>query len=64
MYPRHVDLRAFVDLRQAPGGSVAAHVMPAALTRVASRGSRIVNSLSGAGSKDTWILTSRQAART
>jgi len=57
MYPHHVDLRAFVHLRQAPGGSVAAHVMPAALTRVASRGSRIANSSSGAGSKDTWILT-------
>ncbi len=57
IYPQHVDLRAFVHLRQAPGGSVAAHVMPAALTRVAARGSRIVNSSSGAGSKDTWILT-------
>jgi carboxylate-amine ligase len=57
MYPHHVDLRAFVQLRQAPGGSVAAHVMPAALTRVAGRGSRIVNLSSGAGSKDTWILT-------
>ena len=57
MYPHHVDLRAFVHLRQPPGGSVAAHVMPAALTRVGSRGSRIVNASSGAGSKDTWILT-------
>jgi carboxylate-amine ligase len=57
MYPHHVDLRAFVHLRQTPGGPVAAHVMPAALTRVASRGSRIANSTSGAGSKDTWILT-------
>jgi len=28
-----------------------AHVMPAALTRVASRGSRTVNSLSGAGNQ-------------
>jgi glutamate---cysteine ligase / carboxylate-amine ligase len=26
------------------------------LTRVASRGSRIVNSSYGGGSKDTWIL--------
>jgi glutamate---cysteine ligase / carboxylate-amine ligase len=60
MYPHHVDLRAFVHLRQAPGGSVAAHVMPAALTRVGGRGSRIVNSSSGAGSKDTWILTDSQ----
>jgi len=59
MYPHHVDLRAFVHLRQPPGGSVAAHVMPAALTRVGSRGSRIVNSSSGGGSKDTWILTDR-----
>ena len=57
MYPHHVDLRAFVHLRQAPGGSVTAHVMPAALSRVAARGSRIVNLSSGAGSKDTWILT-------
>jgi len=57
MYPHHVDLRTFVHLRRAPGGSVAAHVMPAALTRVGGRGSRIVNSSSGAGSKDTWILT-------
>ncbi|MGB9302111.1 MAG: carboxylate--amine ligase/circularly permuted type 2 ATP-grasp protein [Mycobacterium sp.] len=55
-YPHHVDLRAFVHLRAAPGGSVSAHVMPAALTRVASRGSRIVNSSSGGGSKVTWIL--------
>ena len=61
MYPHHVDLRAFVHLRQAPGGRVTAHVMPAALTRVASRGSRIANSSSGAGGKDTWILTDRAA---
>jgi carboxylate-amine ligase len=56
MYPHHVDLRAFVHLRAGAGGSVSAHVSPAALTRVASRGSRIVNSSSGGGSKDTWIL--------
>jgi glutamate---cysteine ligase / carboxylate-amine ligase len=31
------------------------------LTRVASRGSRIVNSSSGGGSKDTWILTGVRA---
>jgi glutamate---cysteine ligase / carboxylate-amine ligase len=55
-YPHHVDLRAFVHLRPETGGSVSAHVMPAALTRVASRGSRIVNSSSGGGSKVTWIL--------
>ncbi|MBV8927726.1 MAG: carboxylate--amine ligase/circularly permuted type 2 ATP-grasp protein, partial [Mycobacteriaceae bacterium] len=63
MYPHHVDLRAFVHLRPAGGGAVTTHVMPAALTRVASRGSRIVNSSSGGGSKDTWILTGRQAGK-
>src|SRR6202011_89488 len=47
MYPHHVDLRAFVHLRAGPGDSVCAHVAPAALTRVASRGSRIVNSSFG-----------------
>jgi glutamate---cysteine ligase / carboxylate-amine ligase len=57
LYPHHVDLRAFVHLRAGGSGSVSAHVMPAALTRVASRGSRIVNSSSGGGSKDTWILS-------
>jgi glutamate---cysteine ligase / carboxylate-amine ligase len=57
MYPHHVDLRAFVHLRPGPGDSVTAHVMPAGLTRVAARGSRIVNSSSGGGSKDTWILS-------
>jgi carboxylate-amine ligase len=56
LFPHHVDLRAFVHLRAGTGGSVSAHVMPAALTRVASRGSRIVNSSSGGGSKATWIL--------
>jgi carboxylate-amine ligase len=57
MYPHHVDLRAFVHLRPGQSDSVTAHVMPAALTRVAARGSRIVNSSFGGGSKDTWILT-------
>jgi glutamate---cysteine ligase / carboxylate-amine ligase len=57
LYPHHVDLRAFVHLRPGPGDSVSAHVMPTGLTRVAARGSRIVNSSSGGGSKDTWILT-------
>jgi carboxylate-amine ligase len=60
MYPHHVDLRAFVHLRAGPGDSVSAHVMPAALTRVAALGSRIVNSSSGGGSKDTWIRTDKQ----
>jgi carboxylate-amine ligase len=56
MYPHHVDLRAFVHLRPGSDDTVTAHVMPAGLTRVAARGSRIVNSSSGGGSKDTWIL--------
>jgi carboxylate-amine ligase len=56
LFPHHVDLRAFVHLRAGPDGSTSAHVTPTALTRVASRGSRIVNSSSGGGSKDTWIL--------
>ncbi len=57
LYPHHVDLRAFVHLRpDGSAGSRSAHVMPAALTRVGVRGSRIVNSSSGGGSKDTWIL--------
>jgi len=57
IYPHHVDLRAFVHLRAGVGGSVSAHVTSAPLTRVASRGSRIVNSSYGGGSKNTWILT-------
>jgi carboxylate-amine ligase len=57
LYPHHVDLRAFVHLRAGASGSASAHVMPAALTRVASRGSRIVNSSSGGGSKVTWMLS-------
>jgi len=48
--PRHVDLRAFVML----GGD--ALVAPAALTRVAPPGSLVVNSSTGGGAKDTWLL--------
>ena len=48
--PRAVDLRAFVLLGER------AQVAPAALTRVASSGSMIVNSSRGGGAKDTWIL--------
>jgi carboxylate-amine ligase len=61
VYPHHVDLRAFVHLRATTGGSVSAHVVPVALTRVASRGSRIVNSSSGGGSKVTWLRTGSTA---
>jgi uncharacterized circularly permuted ATP-grasp superfamily protein len=50
---RHVDLRPYVlygkDIRVIPGG----------LTRVALRkGSLVVNSSQGGGSKDTWVLAS------
>ncbi len=49
--PRHVDLRPYVlygqDVKLIPGG----------LTRVALRkGSLVVNSSQGGGSKDTWVL--------
>lgn len=50
--PRHVDLRPFAlcgeDIYVQPGG----------LTRVAlKKGSLVVNSSQGGGSKDTWVLT-------
>jgi uncharacterized circularly permuted ATP-grasp superfamily protein len=49
--PRHIDLRPFIlygrDVTIVPGG----------LTRVALRkGSLVVNSSQGGGSKDTWVL--------
>ncbi|MGH3899212.1 MAG: glutamate--cysteine ligase [Pseudonocardiaceae bacterium] len=47
---RAIDLRAFVLLGER------AEVASAALTRVASSGSMIVNSARGGGAKDTWIL--------
>ncbi|HEV7452683.1 MAG TPA: carboxylate--amine ligase/circularly permuted type 2 ATP-grasp protein, partial [Pseudonocardiaceae bacterium] len=47
--PRAVDLRVFVLLGER------AEVAPAALTRVASGGSMIVNSSRGGGAKDTWV---------
>ncbi len=49
--PRHVDLRPFVLF----GESV--KIVPGGLTRVAmTRGSLVVNSSQGGGSKDTWVL--------
>jgi uncharacterized circularly permuted ATP-grasp superfamily protein len=49
--PRHVDLRPYVLC----GRSVT--VIPGGLTRVAlQRGSLVVNSSQGGGSKDTWVL--------
>ena len=50
---RHVDLRPFILY----GENV--HVMPGGLTRVAlKKGSLVVNSSQGGGSKDTWVLDS------
>jgi uncharacterized circularly permuted ATP-grasp superfamily protein len=49
--PRHVDLRPFAVF----GENI--HIVPGGLTRVALRkGSMIVNSSQGGGSKDTWVL--------
>jgi uncharacterized circularly permuted ATP-grasp superfamily protein len=49
--PRHVDLRPFV----LHGSSV--RIVPGGLTRVAlRRGSLVVNSSQGGGTKDTWIV--------
>lgn len=55
MDPRHVDLRALVQLR-ADGDTVTAHAVPAGLTRAAPAGSMVVNASKGGGSKDTWLL--------
>ena len=52
MEGRHIDLRPFV----LSGASV--EVIPGGLTRVAlRRGSLVVNSSQGGGSKDTWVLS-------
>jgi uncharacterized circularly permuted ATP-grasp superfamily protein len=49
--PRHVDLRPYVLF----GDTVT--IVPGGLTRVALRkGSLVVNSSQGGGSKDTWVL--------
>jgi uncharacterized circularly permuted ATP-grasp superfamily protein len=54
--PRHVDLRPFVLF----GEQVT--VVPGGLTRVAlKRGSLVVNSSQGGGSKDTWVLSAPNA---
>ncbi len=51
--PRHIDLRTFTLT-----GSSATHVLKGGLSRVAlRRGSLIVNSSQGGGSKDTWVLS-------
>ena len=49
---RHVDLRPYVLCGKEM------YVMPGGLTRVAMRkGSLVVNSSQGGGSKDTWVLS-------
>jgi uncharacterized circularly permuted ATP-grasp superfamily protein len=54
--PRHVDLRPFVLSGEKKV------VTPGALTRVAlRRGSLVVNSSQGGGSKDTWVLAEEGA---
>jgi uncharacterized circularly permuted ATP-grasp superfamily protein len=50
---RHVDLRPFIIY----GREI--YVLPGGLTRVALRkGSLVVNSSQGGGSKDTWVISS------
>src|SRR5882762_542152 len=52
--PRHVDLRPFVLT-----GRDRIRIVPGGLTRVAlKRGSLVVNSSQGGGTKDTWVLDS------
>ncbi len=51
---RHVDLRPYILY------SDDIHVLPGGLTRVAlKKGSLVVNSSQGGGSKDTWVVDSR-----
>jgi uncharacterized circularly permuted ATP-grasp superfamily protein len=53
--PRRIDLRPFILY----GDHV--RVLPGGLTRVAlRRGSYVVNSSQGGGSKDTWVLAPRR----
>ncbi|WP_131746375.1 circularly permuted type 2 ATP-grasp protein [Frankia sp. Cppng1_Ct_nod] len=57
--PRHVDLRPF-----AVNDGTKIWVLPGGLTRVAlPRGSLIVNSSQGGGSKDTWVLAPEASTR-
>jgi uncharacterized circularly permuted ATP-grasp superfamily protein len=54
--PRHVDLRPFAVTGRTTW------VLPGGLSRVAlKRGSLVVNSSQGGGSKDTWVLGERAA---
>ena len=50
--PRHVDLRPFVL-----SGADGVRIVPGGLTRVAlTKGSLVVNSSQGGGTKDTWVV--------
>ena len=56
--PRHVDLRPYI----LSGEQVV--IVPGGLTRVAlKKGSLVVNSSQGGGSKDTWVLHANAASR-
>jgi uncharacterized circularly permuted ATP-grasp superfamily protein len=56
--PRHVDLRPYI----LSGSKVV--IVPGGLTRVALRkGSLVVNSSQGGGSKDTWVLNEQLPSR-
>ncbi len=58
LVPRHVDLRPF-----AVNDGEDVFVLPGGLTRVAlPKGSLVVNSSQGGGSKDTWVLAATRTA--
>ena len=58
LVPRHVDLRPF-----AVNDGEDVFVLPGGLTRVAlPKGSLVVNSSQGGGSKDTWVLAPTRAS--
>jgi uncharacterized circularly permuted ATP-grasp superfamily protein len=53
--PRHLDLRPFILSREKP------YVTTGGLTRVAlTKGSLVVNSSQGGGSKDTWVVDTEE----
>jgi uncharacterized circularly permuted ATP-grasp superfamily protein len=55
--PRHVDLRPFVL-----SGAKGVTIVPGGLTRVAlTKGSLVVNSSQGGGTKDTWVVDDEDA---
>ena len=57
LVPRHIDLRPF-----AVNDGDGVFVLPGGLTRVAlPKGSLVVNSSQGGGSKDTWVLAAGRA---